>query len=398
LTRPRTGTSNSRRAPRDEGQSSGSTRAPNGDAGDAGLRILQENWPAERSTSFGEFLDRRKEWRPRFESDSPVYCLPENVIQALASRTPGDGDRHRSLRPLISQSEAETELDFLESCQKYSRTTVGVLCYRPVEYPLLAGPQPHGISEATTSTIHWDERLRAEMQHAYELIIKKTSHINHQRLGYAGRLTFDAQYRGDLEALETRWRRLGRPPFLPFLAGTTDRPAIPVRSIEQAGAKPLSVNDSDFYKDVNSFLRKWAIQELVTWDLPLPQGPLEVVSPDVVRNTVGPSATIGAHPSYYDMSSTEFMRDHISDLQRQSARDAGISIEHPVTDTSARGGRASLFENAIRTWLIEKTIRSRYGKPSGLIARITSVFCKMLEVDAGRIQQVRKVYSGLLER
>jgi hypothetical protein len=111
----------------------------------------------------------------------------------------------------------------------------------------------------------------------------------------------------------------------------------------------------------------------------------------------GPDHRVDTVPSYFDLPSNIDVREAIRRRQGQAAADDGIEQAHPVTDTSPRDGRASRYESAFRLWLIEQSIRKRYGSPRGLVARLLPVFAKLLNVSEDRILQLRQLYKKALD-
>jgi hypothetical protein len=206
-----------------------------------------------------------------------------------------------------------------------------------------------------------------------------------QLLGYAGRLTFNPQYRGELAALKARWETLLAPPDFPLKAGKATGLSAPV------------VEDATFSSAVDQFLQKWSLLQLVTWDLPQPQGPLESVPLRVAARLLNPDLPVTAYPPFYDIPSDHDVRGGIRDMQRRAAREAGIELEHPVTDTSARGRAASGYESAFRLWLVERAVRSRYGSLPGLVACLTRVYSDLLGCSTARVKQLRRLYIGFLD-
>jgi hypothetical protein len=101
-------------------------------------------------------------------------------------------------------------------------------------------------------------------------------------------------------------------------------------------------------------------------------------------------------PSYYDIPSHRDVREETRDAQRRAAEDAGIKLEHPVTDISARGTKASGYESAFRLWFLEQTVLTRYGKLRGMVDRLVPVFAGLLGCSEDRVKQVRKVYTAFL--
>jgi hypothetical protein len=228
-------------------------------------------------------------------------------------------------------------------------------------------------------------------------LLGRTQGIQHQISGYAGRLTFDEQYRREKADLQRRWWGLPDRPPLPLESNVADRPGIPVASIEPYRPFLPDPDVERFLIDFGRFMRRWGLCRMVTWDLPLAQGPAEEVPLGLATSLLGPDHPVDVIPSYYDIPSDFDLRESIRGRQREAAADDGITLEHPVTDISSRAGRASQFESAFQLWLIERAVTSRYGRPRGMITRLTLAFSGYLGVLEDRIPQLRRIYSRFLE-
>lgn len=369
-----------------------STSGP--DDGDADLVRPEEGDPihfessARRpswSTSWGGFVEQNRSWYDRVCGDGPVYALPIDVIEGLAEGTKSSDSGHRALEPFISGEDAESEHRFLRFCRDFQSTTVGVAYGRPVAYQLLTERGWTGsISSAET-----DGNLLK--------ILDQLQGIHHQLLGYVGRLTFDEQYRRDKAILEARWSSLPDRPLLPLNGNVADQPAIPIVSIERHRDRVLGEEVERFLLDFGRFMRTWRLNQMITWDLPLPQGPLDPAPLGLQVTVLGPDHLATTIPSFYDVPSGVDVRGIIREQQGQAAKADGVEMEHPVTDASSRAGRASQYESAFRLWLIESTVRRRYGSPRGLVARLKPAFASFMGVSEDRVHQLRQLYSVALD-
>jgi hypothetical protein len=290
---------------------------------------------------------------------------------------------------LIGDKDAAAESAFAEACRRHLTSTVGVLDGIPINYLHLAEhlppPPPTCLEEMGSVGQKLDAALKSHLH--------RLSLDHHQFLGRVGFLTFDLQYRRERTALQARWLALPDRPPLPLTLG----PALPVPSIDPLRQNFPSEDVSAFLHDLDGFLRKWDLIQLVTWDLPDPQGPLGGLPLGAVVNLLGPDHPVSTYPKYYDVPSGEDLRERLREMQRRAARHAGIEQEYPVTDTSARGESASSYESAFRLWLIEKSVITRYGRRRGLVGRLVHAFSEMLGVGTDRVRQLREVYRRCLD-
>jgi hypothetical protein len=170
---------------------------------------------------------------------------------------------------------------------------------------------------------------------------KKNESPGHTRdVKVVGKVTI-YNYPREKRGLQQRWAALGVPLVWPLQANTADREPFPVA---RDGINPTDVLPpaaATFVEDVCRFMRKWNVMSLVTWDLPLSQGPLESIPTGLARHLLGPDQPVSVYPSYFDIPSTQDVRAEIRAQQEAAARSAGIGNDFPRTDLSSRAGRPS---------------------------------------------------------
>jgi hypothetical protein len=138
------------------------------------------------------------------------------------------------------------------------------------------------------------------------------------------------------------------------------------------------------------------VAQLITWDLPQPQGPLTSIPVGTARHLLGPDQVVSALPTYYDTPSKVNIREEIRDMQRAAASALGHQTEHPLADLSARGENMSTLEAVFRMWLLERAARLRYGDRPGLVARLDTAFADIFGCGRYRVRQVRRRYRAFL--
>jgi hypothetical protein len=160
-------------------------------------------------------------------------------------------------------------------------------------------------------------------------------------------------------------------------------------------AHRLPEDAASFVTDAAALMRKWSLARLVTWDLPLPQGPLEHVPLGLATRVLGPDHAGTLVPSYYDTPSSQDLREERRGQQGSSARGGGIGVEFPLTNLSPRAGKASEWENAYRLWFIETAARQRYGGRPRLSTCLVAAFVQALGCSEDRVKQLRRIYKSL---
>jgi hypothetical protein len=144
---------------------------------------------------------------------------------------------------------------------------------------------------------------------------------------------------------------------------------------------------------MSAFLSHYRLAALVSWELPLPQGPLDNVPVGLAAKLLGPNAPVRFDPSYPHLPGSDV--DVGADRRRSqylAAESDGLGAEHPESQIGRRGGRPSIHENAFRCWLIERALVRRYSGRRGFATRVQLAFEEVLGVGAERVIDIREVY------
>lgn len=321
--------------------------------------------------------------------------------------------RVRALAPIVSHDEKEVELDFIDTCKRVSPATVGFWRGQPIEYPLLVLAANPADEETSTNNLQSAIGLQTRLN---SLLLEASPYLvwdAHQMLGYAGRVAFDPQYRDECAMLKRRFDALTAPPQFPLVVGRADTNS--QFEIPDAGeANSIVVPEVAFLRDFETFLQKWQLLGLASWDLPFPIPALQNAPLHLVARVFGLKHKTWTFPTYFDIASNFNLRDRIRELQESEARRAGVNMAHPVTDASARrrpprrrksktsaapapyGTSASQYENALRAWLLEQAVRSRYGPRPGLTKCLTEYLTVHFHCRATRVTQIRACFRRLL--
>jgi integrase len=349
------------------------------------LHVCPLSPPRKWGDIWDDFLTGHRAWWDRHKP-GPAYLLPEPVVRHLARTSAADGDRHRAGRALISQDDAAAENAFRGVCERYGVGTVGVWDEQPVQFGLLHPPEMPTITKELMSQLGWDNpKFSNAIPREIEELGPRAGQAHHRLLGHVGYLTFHKEYQAGRQSLEERWLALPtRPPF-PLRAGLRDQ-TFDVTSAEV----------SRFLDDTVTFLRRWDLVQLVTWELPLPQGPVDAVPLGPATQLLGPDQLVSTVPAYYDVPSSEDEREATRQRQKQAAEMAGLKGDYPLAGLGGRGDSAGTNESAYRLWLIESAVRSRFGAPKGLAARLISAFEEILGCGPVRVNQLRGIYLPFL--
>jgi hypothetical protein len=362
------------------------------------FRVWVELWES--------FTDAHRGWWDR-HGPGPVYAVPEPVVRELARAVPAVPPQHRAKGPLIGDGDAAAEHAFREVCTRYGSGTVGVWAGLPVRYDLLLpAPVTPPLSDELISQLGWDSRelmtgvgadpvpaggIRREVA---ELEVR-LAQTRRRLLGYVGYLTMNEAYKSEREVLRRQWSSLPDPPLFPISAQVHDQPPVASEGVVAESA-PLPGEVGAFLDGMGRFLRKWQLAWMVTWDLPAPQGPIDLVPLDLAARLLGPGQLVGYRPQFFDPPASEDDREESRRRQRQAARGAGLPGDHPLAGLGGRGDDASTYESCFRLWLIEAAVRRRYREPRGLVSRLTPAFTELVGVDEERVRQLRSRYRPFL--
>ena len=362
-------------------------------------------WSSEDPDQGSDFLkdwaafnQAHNSWSAAHVGDDPVYALPSQVIDELCRHKPAAG-QGRSSPSLLTSDEEQAERELRALCKG---DCVGVWQGQPIDYPLLGdwaetaawlrkAPEQYERHKATRKKGPVPPETLRKARLAGQTASARMGELNCQRLGYAGWLILNDQFRTKRDALIKQWRACGAL-LLSWLP-----PNAPSQEPRARRARLI--------KDLERFRRRWQLVGLPTWDLPDPQGPVVLLPAQVPR--LAASQVIVGLPTYFDMGSSSRFHDDVVAQQRDLARQLGISYEHPLPDIAPRRvGKSqdlqpSSFATAFRVTFIERTARSRYGKRRGLITRLCAgllAHLKVLghEVKADRLMQIRKQFCRAL--
>ena len=344
-----------------------------------------------------DFLSQFPEWRGSTPSDQPVYWVPEVVVSALAAPTPyAMASARRTPAALINPAEAKAENAFRDCCVGYGGSVVGVWANSPVIFqPLSAAPLPV-VSKDLMRSLGWDRYARVDAL-AADLAALQSNAIGvvHQQLAYAGYLITSDKYQHDKRVLFEQWQHLDSPVSWPLLANTADKNAVAVLTAKTGNGRHLSAKLHSFLENATTFMRKWSLCRLSTWDLPLLQGPLEQLPLEQQRELLGPNQIVSTYSKPYTITSNQDMRGKIRDQQHWDGKAEGVD-DFPLTNLAPRKGRANKLENVFRLWFIESALRHRYPKRRGLATRLGEVFKKLTFSSTERIKQLRRCYRRLV--
>ena len=220
------------------------------------LAVLSVGYMRDSDSEGKAFAIEHRTWLDRNPWD-PLYCLPDGAIDRL--RRPRLG----TAAPL-DEAAAAAERDLRTLCRRHH--AVGFSGGRPIVYPYLSVSRQLSFLE-TYPGRRWTKEERRAIE-AYEAPGRS---MNLRAKGYVGWLLTEPPFLEEIRALESLWRALpacDKPDF------PLHRPALALLSSPRIPPRRASEATAGFATRLESFLDRWGLIGLASWDLPQPQGPL----------------------------------------------------------------------------------------------------------------------------
>jgi hypothetical protein len=316
-------------------------------------------------------LSSHPAWAALLAPAQPLYCLPEQAISALAQM--------RGKSPaVLSGPEAQAERAFTALCCQYH--AVGCCDDRPVSYDFLSLPA-EGPAPSLMQKLGWTRQQQSQIGRA----LRTAGDAALRLKGYAGWLLTEPAFLREAGELTDRWVCLpsGQRPPLPIA-----RPFSAPTSPEDNLAPPAL---ADFLAAARTFLDRWGLTHMATWDLPAPQGPL---LPNPLPAGAPALPSHGVHlvlPLHYPLQGDDGLLRQVLEFQRQSAREQGLD------DSLAGLPHYKAYAAMLDVLHLERCIRARRrpGRPvPGLVTLMEGAIAEALGGSLARVQKLRKAVAA----
>jgi hypothetical protein len=328
------------------------------------LIMYPAHWINVEWEHFSEKYDR---WLEDIGRPSPLYCLPEEVIEGL--------ERSKNLRPLVPDPRAlAAERELSKICESVG--AVGFSEGRFIHYPLLAVPRSTTVSDAFQAAQH--SRLWHTPIAAREVL---------ERLkGYAGRLVTDHLFLAEVAGLRQRWQDFpeSRRPILPLARWicSNDYPVF-----GHSGRPEEKALEADF----QVFCDKWLLAGMATWDLPVPRAPLLPRERSNVVDVLPGGMLAIVVPFFYPLLGDDSILAAIYQQQRKVARELGLD------ESLAALSHYRAYGQMLTIAHVERVLMDRYsrGKSTwGLVGQLEAALHAALGVGTDQIKKLRKAISA----
>jgi hypothetical protein len=140
-----------------------------------------------------------------------------------------------------------------------------------------------------------------------------------------------------------------------------------------------------FVEHLRLFLDRWGLIQLVTWDLPDPQGPL---LPNVLSE--GPARPVhGVHlflPLHYPLQGDDDLLGRVREFQRQQA------IELGLPPTFAGIGHHTQYAQMFRLIHLDRAVRGRFDPrpPRGIVSVLEAAAASVLGIGEESVRRLWK--------
>jgi len=313
------------------------------------------------------FRANHPDWSRRLDGNDPIYEIPLKAIEECCSSPrlpPGRNTRP----PLFEKEQAEAEREFTAVCNRFH--WVGCWKNNGVPFPLLKT-----VRIAAAQPFFEEMQFRPEQQQQLLSQDDRLEEIRSRSLGTVGWLLTDPQFLKEIAKLQVDYDGIPR-------AG---RPSFPLKRVIVVPEGIKREVLQEFEQSLKTLLDRWGLIELITWDLPNPQGPMfpNVLPKDsVARPSHGVEVYI---PNYFLLKGSDDLFLQARELQGLNANSQGIDASF------AGNSHYETYGQMFRIMLIEKAIRQRFETlPRGAVDRIERSAAAALDLGIERVRCLRK--------
>jgi len=337
------------------------------------------SWDEEWATFLAK--PRHQEWWDFHGKAGCLYVTLPDVSRCLAEPF----GKHDAV---LSERDMRIEVEFFDLCKSFRGDIVGVWGGANIPHPLLG--QKSSLSRmcrdnpAMFELEGWPEKHKAVLRSGE--LDKRSDIVRRNLVRHAGRLACCKDYLDDRDRLRLLARELDLGLSFPLTRAVTN---LAPRDPDDIGGGNLEERLRRFADEKRSFLNRWTLMQLTTWDLPVPQGPLEEMPTGVLATLFGRDTVVSStYPEHFTIPR--------SDQQENLGR-----IRFPGSKVEALGRaiepeRPDLYERAYDMWFCEFALRQRFedmALPRGAVTHLSSSFAHVFEIQEEHVKEIRKLYT-----
>lgn len=307
------------------------------------------------------FLHKHHDWfHTRLQEGELVYRFPSRALPQLA------------LMFSLSDSDLAAEEEFDSVC--LGIRAIGLSVSGPLACDYLLPPFTARDADLLRrmGAFGWTSK---EMDLAITVFHRSQNSLMPRMKAIAGRRISDPCFLHNRDEIRSIWKQL--PP--------DERPALPLRKIAHPerstmpDGKPASAELQAFFTQLDAFLRKWRLREMITWQIPLPEG---FQWPDLRTSKSEEGMVVFHTPPDFSLQETDKLGSIVSVEHQRSARAKNL------TDLKRWDTYARLLE--IDHW--QRVIHERYtacDRPRAFLTKLDDVLGAILFIDPERVKKLR---------
>ena len=327
------------------------------------LLIYPAHWIDEE---WEDFASKHQGWLQEVKRAGPLYCLPKEVIDSLAQCS-------RPKCQLLNRQAIKAEQDLARLCGPVR--AVGFSEGRFIYYPFLVAAPAGSSGQPSTAESSW-----------LSSVVSDDEAILERLKGYVGRLVTDPLFMADVAPLSARWQRWSE----------SQRPILPLQRFICANHYPVLVHTATaeqnaFEESFRVFCDRWLLAGMVTWDLPVPRGPVLPAAgqPTLECDPAGMLTLVV--PFFYPLLGDDSLPVAIYRRQKADVRQKGLDPDLAgLTHYKAYGHMLAVAH-------LEQVIMNRYGHgkhPYGVVSQVEEALHHVLGVGLDQIKKFRKAISA----
>lgn len=371
--------------------------------------MKQNSIPSASLLTRHDLIRRFLKWTPGKETGLPassvvflkgdkcLYAIQLPVINAFTSSTEKDA--------FLSPEELQMERAFATHCSE--QQILGFSCRGQIRYPLLV-PQEKTSNQLDLERVnqlvawtreHFSPGLQMDtitslnvLQNGQDIL----SDFKHQQLAFQGWLLANTQFQQEKVALRSRWIKEGSNPA--YLSGRNH--------LKQRNNLPAqAVYNWSLHSDIGDaflgFYRRWELDGLATWDLPIQQSANIGGSGDLGQLMELNSRPTIQTPSSIRLPTKLHARHFLNDMSQDHLKEWQDIQKRQRTKRYAEGFVIHYYQEMVLRGILGDRLRRRQQLLDELIAKAfkhTAPLDLMEGINSETIKDIRQSYRRLLNK
>lgn len=312
--------------------------------------------PSDYTEELARLLDRFSS--PMFETESPIYAIPHELLQLLQSEVPS----------CLREEEFVLEEELAEFCQRHD--CIGVETGRLLSWGWLTNPSRGrnesagiGVTQADMKLLGWDRDWTLQQaNHLLNVGGERTDAIRQPLQAFLGWLVTNPEFVAEVEDLKQK---------------------------EQMHIAQGEAPDDALLCEYLAFCRAWHLDGMATWNLPIPQ---EVnLTGEVIRSQLSEEAIHLTLPPTLKLPARFPLSQIMQELRNQILPDRLAEWRDVMNQTAvSKSGMLSYRQMLLLHFYRNIAFTSRYGdRVAGNLHRLDIAFGRFLGVRDESVKRLR---------